>query len=149
VRCSDAVSVIAAELGIFSLEADAQGNYAARTEGGVEIRLITVSDEKLLVEGVLLGGIYSLVRSPEALLPVLRHNFVRSILEDSTLTYQRDRDELVLVATIAVGKMDEDAVGNRVETFLSELAALGAAVRQMLQPSPMGSMPVNPASITK
>jgi hypothetical protein len=140
--------VIAAEMGIFNLEADLQGNYAVRTAEGFEIRLIVVNDAKLLVEGKVLGGICQLVRNPEAFFPVLHQNFSRSILNEGTLSYQRDRDELVLVDTFFIGQMEEAAIVSRIEAFLVEISEFSEEVQQILRPTPVGSMPTNSSPIT-
>jgi hypothetical protein len=143
-RWEDAVALVAAEWDVFSLEADAQGNYAAVLPDGGEIRLLPTAGERLLLEGRLLEGASAVIRSPEPLLQLLRENFTHAIVEGSALVYQQELDELVLVLSLPLAGLEEADFSNKLEAFHRDLAAMGSLVTSIFLPNPAGGFPANP-----
>ena len=143
-RWEDAVALVAAEWEVFSLEADTQGNYAAGLPDGGEIRLISTGGGRLQLEGRLLERASSVIRSPAPLLQLLRENFTHAIVEGSSLAYQQELDELVLILSLPLTGLEEEALLVRLEAFHRDLAAMGQLVTSLFFPNRAGGFPANP-----
>ncbi|MDR3117196.1 MAG: hypothetical protein LBT98_01335 [Puniceicoccales bacterium] len=143
-RWEDAVALVAAEWEIFNLEADTQGSCAAALPDGGEIRLIPTGGGKLQIEGRLLERASAVIRSPAPLLQLLRENFTHAIVEESSLAYQQELDELVLILSLPLVNLAEEAFLSRIETFHRDLALTGQLVTSLFFPNRAGGFPANP-----
>jgi hypothetical protein len=143
-RCEDAVALVAAEWEVFSLEADAQGNYAAALPDGGEIRLVPTGGGNLQLEGRLLEQVSSVTRSQEPLLQLLQQNFTHAIVHGSVLVHQRELDELALILSMPLAAMEEADFLSGLEAFHRNLAAMDRLVKSIFLPNPTGEVPTNP-----
>lgn len=125
VRCADAIKTIAAELDVFSLVADADGNYAIRLPTGGVMRLLVRSGERMIFEAALLPRLQETVRTAEMLLRILRENMVRALVGATTLTYLKDLDELALSQSLFLEEYEEESLGVVFRGFLDEVDSWG------------------------
>jgi hypothetical protein len=139
---SEAISTVAAELGVFSWEADENGCYGAVLANGLKVRLVTRSDGKLLLEGQLLQEVSKVITTKDSCMEILKWNFSRSIVDQSILTYVPEWDEIAVVRIISPAECNEDFIGDTVEKFLAELDRDRSAIQAVVQPS--DKMPFNP-----
>ena len=138
----DAIRLIAAELDVFHLDADAEGNYATRLPDGTNLRILPRPGDLLILEAQLFTDVTANVRSPESLMALLTGDFARSILCPSVLTYLRDFDEFAISQMLSLQDHDETTLPEVLESFLREARDLSQRIRELFTPS--STLPSNP-----
>jgi hypothetical protein len=128
----DAIRLIAAELDVFHMDADAEGNYAARLSDGTNLRVLPKSGDCLILEAQLLPDVATTVRSPETLMELLTNNFPRSIVHSSVFTYLREFDEFALSQLVLLQDCSEEILLKNLEGFLGDARDLARRIRDHL-----------------
>ncbi|MDR0727312.1 MAG: CesT family type III secretion system chaperone [Puniceicoccales bacterium] len=141
----EVISVIAAELGVFSWEADGNGNYGVVLGDGSQIRLLANSGKNLLLEGQLVKEASTAFAKLDKCMDLLRLNFDRAIAEPEVLVYVPEYDELALSMNIPFESATEDSIGEVVENFVANVKHNRMALKGLIDPTP-GALPSNPHS---
>ncbi|MDR2436279.1 MAG: CesT family type III secretion system chaperone [Puniceicoccales bacterium] len=142
---AEVISVVAAELGVFSWEADGNGNYGVVLGDGSQIRLLANSGKNLLLEGQLVKEASAVFVQLNKCKDLLRMNFNRAISEPEVLIYVPEYDELALSLDIPFESTNEDAIGEMVEAFVANIKRNRLALKNFIDPTP-GTLPSNPHS---
>jgi hypothetical protein len=108
----------------------------------MQIRVLVLSDAKMLLEAQILEDVAATIRSPDTLLQILVENFPRSILQPSTLAFLRDLDELVLSIKVDLPPLEEGPLLEQLETFLEDARDYKKRIQALLNPA--GNLPANP-----
>jgi hypothetical protein len=146
-RVEDAIRLMAAELDVFHLEADAEGNYATRLPDGLHLRILRRPGEQLIVEAQLFPKVEETIRNPDLLRQLLLENLARSILRPGTLTHLRDLNEIALSRVFTPPKLEEEALVEQLDDFLQEARELARRMRDLFAPA--GALPANPHGTEK
>ncbi|MDR1438291.1 MAG: hypothetical protein LBI69_04525 [Puniceicoccales bacterium] len=139
---SEAISIVAAELGVFRWESDENGRYGATLMDGSQIRLHTQGGTQLLLEGELLAEVTPIFSKVDTCLALLKMNFARSIVDGGILMYVPEYDEIALTQIIATENCNEDSLANEVEKFLLAVDQNRKTIQSIIRTS--GSMPFTP-----
>jgi hypothetical protein len=139
----EVVSIVAAELGVFTWEADGSGNYGAVLGDGSQIRLLASNGKNLSLEGQLLQKASEVFVKMDKCMDLLRMNFTRAITEPGILIYVPEYDELALALDVPFESANEDAIGEMVDNFVDSVKRNRLALKNLVDPTP-GTLPSNP-----
>ncbi|MDR1436168.1 MAG: CesT family type III secretion system chaperone [Puniceicoccales bacterium] len=145
-RSREVVALIAAELGVFTLDSGTEGYYAVRLPDGATMRIFVQAETAVILERPLMAGVAAALRDPERLLDLLLENFSRAIMSAATLTYVRDMDELALSLLLPYEDWDERKLVDGLDAFILECRRVGDQIQRVLFAS-MSRLPFNNHSI--
>ncbi|MDR2668266.1 MAG: type III secretion system chaperone [Puniceicoccales bacterium] len=131
-RSREVVALIASELGLFDLHGGSDEYYAVRLPDGGIMRIFVQAETAVILERQLMTDVTAALRNPDRLLALLQENFSRAIDSQSTLSYARDADELVLSVYLPYESWDEQKLVEILDAFLLEASQMHGKVETLL-----------------